>query len=227
MSRTQRLLDLLQLLRRHRRPVSGMALARELGVSLRTLYRDIATLQAQGADISGEAGVGYVLKPGFLLPPLMLTENEIEALVLGARWVQRRADPALASAAQDALAKIAAVLPEDIRAQMDATPLLIGPGEAQGESHLAVLRAAIRGQIKLAIQYGDAEGAITRRIIWPFGIGFFQEARVVMAWCEMRQDFRHFRLDRMAQVTRTELRYPERRQILLARWKKTQRIHGE
>ena len=87
MSRSQRLLDLIQVLRRHRRPVSGHALADELGISIRTLYRDIATLQAQGADIEGEPGLGYILKPGFMLPPLMFSEDEIEAMVLGSRLV--------------------------------------------------------------------------------------------------------------------------------------------
>src|SRR5580693_9210891 len=99
LSRSERLLALLQALRRRRRPVSGRALAEELGVSLRTLYRDIASLQAQGADIVGEAGVGYVLLPGFLLPPLMFSEDEIEALVLGSRWVAKRTDDRLGGAA--------------------------------------------------------------------------------------------------------------------------------
>jgi predicted DNA-binding transcriptional regulator YafY len=104
MSRTERLLDLIQLLRRHRFPVSGAALAEELGVSLRTVYRDIATLQAQGAHIEGEAGVGYVLRAGFLLPPLMFSTDEIEAIVLGSRWVAQRADSELQQAAHNALA---------------------------------------------------------------------------------------------------------------------------
>ena len=111
MSRAQRLLDLLQLLHRHRRPVTGQSLADELGVSVRTLYRDIATLQAQGAHIEGEPGLGYVLRPGFLLPPLMFSEEELSALVLGMRWVADRGDGPLARAARDATAKIAAVLP--------------------------------------------------------------------------------------------------------------------
>src|SRR5262245_23635780 len=106
MSRAQRLLDLIQVLRRHRFPVRGAALARELGVSLRTLYRDIEALKAQGARIDGEAGVGYVLRPGFMLPPLMFSEDEIEALVLGSRWVASRADAPLGKAARNALAKI-------------------------------------------------------------------------------------------------------------------------
>src|SRR5690554_2465098 len=115
MSRAERLLDLIQILRRHRQPVAGGALAKELGVSLRTLYRDIGTLQAQGAHIEGEPGLGYILKPGFMLPPLMFSEDEIEALVLGSRWVAGHGDTRLAEAGRNALAKIAAVLPRDLR----------------------------------------------------------------------------------------------------------------
>src|SRR5215472_5836791 len=120
MSRAERLLDLMQALRLRRRPVAGQALAAELGVSLRTLYRDIAALQAQGAWIEGEAGLGYVLRPGFMLPPLMFSEDEIAALVLGSRWVAERGDAELALAARHALAKIAAVLPADLRPELDA-----------------------------------------------------------------------------------------------------------
>src|ERR1700709_556747 len=127
MSRAQRLLDLIQLLRRHRRAVAGAVLADELGVSLRTLYRDIETLKAQGAHIDGEAGIGYVLRPGFMLPPLMFSEEEIEALVLGSRWVSERADGSLGKAARNVLAKIGAVLPDDLKNSIDASGLLIGP----------------------------------------------------------------------------------------------------
>ena len=146
MSRSARLLDLIQLLRAHRRPVSGAALAGALGVSLRTLYRDIATLQAQGADIDGAPGVGYKLKPGFLLPPIMLREEEIEALVLGMRWVASRTDPTLEAAASHALAKIAAVLPPELRRELERTALLV-PRPLPGQSRppdLTPLRAAIR-----------------------------------------------------------------------------------
>lgn len=199
MARSERLLSLLETLRRHRRPVRGQALAQELGISLRTLYRDIASLQAQGAVIEGEPGVGYVLKPGFVLPPLMFSAEEIEALVLGSRWVADRADDRLQAAANNALAKIAAVLPTDLRDELESAALLVDPGEgitADGID-VAAIRTAIRTERRVAIVYRDRDGEDTRRVIWPFALGFFERVRVVAAWCELRQDFRHFRTDRI------------------------------
>ena len=220
MSRSERLLALLQALRRRRRAVSGHVLAEELGVSLRTLYRDIASLQGQGAEIEGEAGLGYVLKPGFWLPPLMLSGDEIEALVLGARWVRARTDRKLALAARDAIAKITAVLPPSLRDDVEASTLLV-PGKAldEGGRDLAPIRAAIRSGRKLALEYEDAQGAKTGRTVWPFGVGYFDEARVVMAWCELRQGFRHFRADRIGSCRTLEARYPTSRQRLLKDWR--------
>ena len=223
MSRSERLLDLLQVLRRHRQPVSGRRLAEETGVSLRTLYRDIASLQAQGAHIEGEPGVGYVLRPGFMLPPMMFSEEEIEALVLGSRWVAKRTDRRLASAAADALAKIAAVLPPDLKEKLDASTLLVGPRPPLAESvDLGLLRKAIRNERKLDMRYSDNDGRDSRRTVWPFALGFFEEARVLVAWCELRQDFRHFRTDRIAEVTVVDNRYPRRRQALLREWRTAQ-----
>lgn len=221
MSRAQRLLDLIQVLRRHRRPVSGRSLAAELGISLRTLYRDIAALQAQGARIDGEPGLGYLLRPGFLLPPLMFSDEEIEALVLGSRWVADRGDARLGAAAANALAKIAAVLPPDLRDELDASTLLVGPGApiAAGDADVAVIRRAIRTERKLAIAYRADGAAETQRTIWPFALGFFDRARVVVAWCELRQAFRHFRTDRIAALAPTDVRYPRRRQVLLKEWR--------
>ena len=199
MSRAQRLLDLLQLLRRHRRAVRGAVLAGELGISLRTLYRDIAALQAQGAKIDGAAGVGYLLRPGFMLPPLMFSAEEIEALVLGMKWVAEKGDAALGGAAREAIAKIESVLPEDLRPQVDASTLLIGPGEsiAAGDTELAAIRRAIRTERKLEITYRDLKEIDTQRTIWPFALAFFERVRVVVAWCELRRGFRHFRADRI------------------------------
>lgn len=225
MSRSERLLSLLQELRGHRRPVSGRLLAEATGVSLRTLYRDIASLQAQGANIQGEAGLGYVLAPGYLLPPLMFREEEIEALVLGSRWVAERADDTvLAVAARDALAKIAAVLPVQLREELDASPLLVGPAETVPAANVGLggLRQAIRAQRKLKLIYHDGDGRETTRRVWPFALGFFERVRVLLAWCELRGDFRHFRVDRIAEVKTMEERYPQRRQALLKRWRQIQ-----
>ena len=225
MSRAERLLNLIQILRRHRRPVSGHVLADELGVSLRTVYRDIAALQAQGARIDGEPGVGYLLRPGFLLPPMMFSEEEIEALVLGIRWVADRADARLGAAARDALARIGAVLPADLRDSLDASALLIGPGEAEaGEVDLAIIRQAIRRELKLGITYRDAGNAETERTVWPFALAFFDRVRVIVAWCELRGSIRHFRTDRIVALTPTEARYPRRRQVLLKEWREAEGI---
>lgn len=226
MSRAERLLNLMQVLRRHRYPVSGADLAAGLGISLRTLYRDIATLQAQGARIDGEAGVGYQLRAGFTLPPLMFSEDEIEALVLGSRWVVQRADSGLAEAARDALAKIAAVLPPERRDELDASGLLVGPPAADPAQHedLAQLRRAIRVEHKLDIRYRDADGSVSERTIWPFALGYFDRVHVVAAWCELRRGFRHFRCDRIAALALSGQRYPRRRQTLLHEWRRTQGI---
>ena len=225
MSRSARLLDLLQVLRRHRQPVSGQTLADELRVSIRTLYRDIGTLQAQGAHIEGEPGVGYVLPPGFMLPPLMFSEDELEALVLGSRWVADRADNPLGAAARDALAKIAVVLPADLREGLDAN-LLVGSGQplVQDTIDLSVIRKAIRAEHKLSIRYRDNNGADSERVIWPFALGFFDRVRMVVAWCELRQDFRHFRTDRIASQRPIEVRYPRRRQALMKAWRESEGI---
>lgn len=196
-------------------------LAAELGVSLRTLYRDIATLQAQGAAIDGEAGLGYLLRPGFTLPPLMFSVEEIEALALGAGYVRQRGDPRLAQAATDALAKIQAVLPQHLRDAPDADTLLIGPGAAipAGVAELNSIREAIRAERKLHIAYQDGSGAATQRTIWPMALAFFDSARVVVAWCELRQEFRHFRADRITALARAEARLPRRRAVLMEEWR--------
>jgi len=222
LSRTQRLFDLIQILRRHRYPISGKQLAIELEVSLRTLYRDIASLQAQGASIEGEPGLGYVLRPGFMLPPLMFSEEEIEALVLGSRWVARRTDKKLRLAATNVLAKISAVLPEDLRHQLEYSGLLIGPVKTaieHDDEKEALIRHAIRKECKLQMTYIDVKGDASQRIIWPLALGFFEEVHVVVAWCELRLDFRHFRTDRITNLASLTIGYPKRRQILLKKWR--------
>ncbi|WP_223645122.1 YafY family protein [Corallococcus sp. EGB] len=224
MARAARLLELMQALRRHRAPVSGTDLARELGISLRTLYRDIATLQEQGADIRGEAGVGYVLRPGFTLPPLNFSVDELEALVLGSRWVAARGDSRLGAAADNAVAKIRAVLPAELRESVDVATLtvpVITPAEPV-RIDVSVIRAAIRKEHTVSITYRDGGGSDTRRTIWPLLIGFFERVMVVAAWCELRRDYRAFRIDRILAVEATGTRYPRRRADLVKEWRARQ-----
>lgn len=227
MSRSERLLDLVQLLRTHRYAVTAEALARDLGVSVRTVYRDILTLQGQGAPIEGEAGVGYVLKPGFTLPPLMFTVEELEALVLGMAWVARRPDEPLARAARNLRAKVQAVLPAPLAQELEATTLLVGslksPTPVEGALTTA-LRRAIREGRKVNLDYVDQAGAVTHRVVWPFGLGYFEDALVVMAWCELRQDLRHFRVDRIREWSVLDAPVPEPRHQLLARWREKEGV---
>lgn len=216
----------MQALRRHRFPVCGQALATELRISLRTLYRDVASLRAQGAHIEGEPGLGYVLRPGFVLPPLMFSEEEIEALVLGTRWVASRADQPLGLAARNVIAKISAVLPAELRHMLDASALLVGPAEATTESDLTTqqIRQAIRAQRKLEIAYRDLKGNESARSIWPFAMGFFDQVRVIVAWCELRQEIRHFRTDNVITLRLTGEAYPRHGQALLKEWRASQGI---
>ena len=220
MSRSARLLQLLDNLRRARQPQTGPQLAQSLGISLRTLYRDIATLRAQGAAIAGDPGVGFEMRPGFLLPPLMFNADELEALLLGARWASLQADPLLAQAATTAMDRIRSALPLDLRIAVDTSGLLVpdmrDPG--QPETWQAALRRAIRSEHKVLLHYEDQHGNLTQRLIWPFAMAYFERARVVSTWCELRQDFRHFRADRVHDLQDLQERYPSARQQLIQRW---------
>lgn len=226
MARAARLLQLMQILRRHRYPVTGAALAAELGVSLRSVYRDIATLQESGATIDGAPGLGFLLRPGFLLPPMMLSGDELEALVLGSRWVSERGDPHLAEAARNALAKIRAVLPPELHAQSDDAGLMVGPGEmlAPPGVDMAALRQAIRLERKLCIGYRDAGGKASARVLWPLALGYFDQVQVVVAWCELRGAFRHFRADRIERLEVSPERYARSRRALIREWQQQQGI---
>lgn len=192
-----------------------------MGVSLRTLYRDIASLQAQGATIEGEPGVGYVLKPGFLLPPLMFTPEEVEALVLGSRWVADRADARMRDAALSALARIGAVVPPDLKEEMETSALLVVPGAPFPVDAVdpALLRKAIRTERRLSLNYRDEAGTASQRVVWPFALAFFDRVRLLLAWCELRQDYRSFRTDRILQAEVSSDRYPARRQALMKSWR--------
>lgn len=220
MRRADRLLRIIQILRRHRRPVRGQMMAEELEISLRTLYRDIADLITDGVPIRGEAGVGYVLGEGYDLPPLMFSADELEAVMLGLRWVMRRGDQSLVRASQDAVAKVGAVLPKDLKPVLFDAALLVPPNWRGfvDRVDVAELRRAIREQKKVAISYADEQGKLTDRTIWPIAISYFEAQRLVVAWCELRQDFRTFRADRMMTAVIQQERYVERRKALLKRW---------
>jgi len=221
MSRSERLLQLLQILRRYRYPVTGAELASELGISLRGVYRDIASLQQQGARIEGSAGLGFILKPGYQIPPLMFNEEEIAALVLGSRWVIQRGDSELVKAARDVLAKVAAVLPEASRLELEHNGLLIGPNQTApaNDQIVQTLRRAIRREHKLRLNYADAQSQQSQRIIWPCALGYFDHVLVLVAWCESRHDFRHFRVDRMQAAEILPERFAEPRLKLLQMWR--------
>jgi glutathione S-transferase len=173
-----------------------------------------------GADIEGERGMGYVLRPGFLLPPLMFSAQEIEALALGLKWAGRRTDAEMAQAARNAMAKIAAVLPAGLRERMEDDALLIGPGWERPQAvELALLRRALNEEKKLALTYTGENGLKTQRIIWPVALGFFETTRVLAAWCELRQDFRHFRADRIVAADMLVERMPKSRRALMKEWR--------
>jgi predicted DNA-binding transcriptional regulator YafY len=222
--KADRLFQIIQILRRARKPITAEAIAEELETSKRSVYRDIATLMGQHVPIRGEAGMGYVLDQGFDLPPLMLTPEEIEAAVLGAQWVMARGDPGLVRAAEDLVAKIAAAVPERLR------PLVLDPSArtrtdrapiAPDRIDMVEVRRAIHGNRKIQLGYRDEKGDDTLRKVWPIAIGYLETVRMMVAWCEMRNDFRHFRTDRITAAEFLDERYPERPAVLRARWRAT------
>jgi predicted DNA-binding transcriptional regulator YafY len=195
--RADRLFRIVQRLRR-RSTVTATVLAAELEVSLRTVYRDVQDLVVSGVPIRGEAGVGYTLAKGFDLPPLMFNEEEIEALVLGARIVESRGDAALAAAARDVLTKVEAVLPARLKENLADAPLFaLGFRRRPGVDHLRALRGAIRDRRKISFGYRDRADAATARTVQPLGVFYWGDVWSLGAWCELREGFRNFRLDRM------------------------------
>ena len=198
MRRADRLFRLVQLLR-GRRLSTAAWLADKLEVSMRTVYRDVADLQAQGVPIEGEAGVGYRLTGGFDLPPLMFTTLEAQALVAAVRLAQSRLDRALALAAEEALVKIVGVLPPAARAAAEALPLYAAPWATDPASieRLGQLRDAATTRRRIRFDYEDAHGAATSRIARPLGCYHWESVWTLAAWCEHRAAFRSFRIDRM------------------------------
>jgi predicted DNA-binding transcriptional regulator YafY len=203
MRRADRLFQIVNVLRRRRTATTATYLAERLGVSERTVYRDVRDLILAGTPIDGEAGVGYRIRPGYDLPPLMFDRDEIQALVLGARIVRQFGDPALARASDAILGKVAAIVPKDLAPLVADTRLFVPATIGAGTSAdaLTLAREALIARRKLELSYAKADGAATKRTVRPLGIFFWGRTWTLAAWCELRQDFRNFRLDRIAAST--------------------------
>lgn len=210
MRRADRLFDIIRILRAASGPLTAAALGDELEVTRRTIYRDIATLQARRVPIEGAAGVGYVLRPGFHLPPLMFTSDEAEAIAVGTRLLRRTGDPGLQAAADTVLSKMLGVVPDALRAHLAEPPFFVSGHGARVPPHadMAAIRSAIRSGHKVRITYEDGQGGCTDRIIWPLGIAYYVQATLIYAWCELRCDHRHLRADRIASLDMLADRYP-------------------
>lgn len=199
--RADRLFDILRILRAAAQPVTAAAMADALEVTVRTVYRDVATLQARRIPIEGAAGIGYVLRRGFELPPLMFTEDEAEAIAVAVRLLARTGDPGLQKAAESVLSKVTLVVPDPLRDYLNAAPVYVSKSGAPVPARRDLpetIRHAIRETRKMRIAYADGDGRQTSRVIQPFAVAYYTEATLICAWCELRNDVRHFRTDRVA-----------------------------
>lgn len=199
MSRADRMFEIIQVLRRADRPVTAAMLAEQLEVAIRTVYRDIAALQSQRVPVEGEAGIGYILRPGYDLPPLMFDSGELDAIVTALSMLNRTPDTSLNEAAASALAKIVDVLPEGATFDPDDPVMLTSQwhGVPPPAIDPETLRRAIREEAVLTLTYRDETGDDTVRDIKPLALVYYIGSQVMAAWCELRNDFRHFRIDRI------------------------------
>jgi len=202
MRKATRLFELLTLLRGRRTAITAEALAEALEVSVRTIYRDVAALQLSGVPVDGEAGVGYWLRPGFHLPPLMFDADELQALLVGGQMVRAFTDPELGEAAVRARAKIMAILTDDLKARAEAQPYIVPVRERDNELRAThgQLRKACEEKRKLQIEYEDENAKQSRRVIWPLGMVGWGDVWTLLGWCELREDYRNFRFDRIGQL---------------------------
>ena len=218
MRRAERLFQVIQILRRSTRPVTGAALAAELEVSTRTVYRDVADLIGQRVPITGEAGLGYLLAAEYDMPPLMLTADEVEAVALGAE----RGDRVLSPAARDVIAKIAAVVPDHLRPRVAEPSVAAKPSLDAADVRIDTshVRKAIRDGLKLRLHYRSEASEETARTVWPVVLGYAETGCVLIAWCELRQGFRHFRIDRVGKVEVLDIAIGLRSDELRRRWRR-------
>lgn len=212
MRKAERLFQLVALLRGRRLAITAEALAEALEVSTRTVYRDIRALEASGVPIDGEAGVGYRLDPGFELPPIMFTRDEVLAILVGGRMVQAFTDPALGAAARSVEVKVRAILDDRAKAMADAQPYRIpqlSRDDGLRETHRQI-RAACEARRKMTILYRDGEGEKTRRVVWPLGLIGWSGVWTMCAWCELRVAYRNFRFDRIENLETLEETFEDR-----------------
>ena len=219
MRRADRLFELIHLLRRARRAITAARLAEALEVAPRTVYRDIAALMAMGVPIDGAAGVGYIMRPGYDLPPLMFDREEVEAVAVGLQLLNRTGDQDLQAAARRVVAKVAAVLPELRADELDDGRFVVSSFGAPTASDLRMLRSAIRDNHRLAIVYRDERERLTERTCLPLAVIYYIEVTVLAAWCELRGDFRHFRADRIVACHKTGDRFAESAPQLRRDWR--------
>lgn len=206
--RTIRLFSILDTLRSRRSAVPAAMLADLLGVTERTIYRDMATLKAMGAPIRGEGGVGYILERGYFLPPMQFDSDELDVILLGIRMVKARGDADMRETAERVLGKLGAVLSEGERS-LNRPLLAVGKAaSAQGQDTLTPLRDAIRNRRKVHLGYSDMQDRVSDRLTRPLGLTAFESVWVLTAWCEMRDGFRNFRLDRIKAYQITDTRFP-------------------
>jgi predicted DNA-binding transcriptional regulator YafY len=229
MRKASRLFEIIQILRLAKRPVTAAAIAEKLEVATRSIYRDIAALQATRVPIDGGRGVGYILRPGYELPPLMFSVEETEAIVLALALLDRTGDASLKKAAKRVNHKIAAAVPAPLRRTFDNRSIHAWgtiAKEPEGVD-LAAVRRAIRDEQKLAIDYRDEIGRETKRTIWPLALIYYSESANIVAWCEVRQALRNFRADRVRNSALVEDFFRGAGDKLRAMWIAGWRMDGE
>jgi predicted DNA-binding transcriptional regulator YafY len=230
MRRADRLFDVIQALRAASRPLTAAALAEKLEVTPRTIYRDIAALQASRIPIEGAAGVGYVLRRGYDLPPLMFTAEEVDAIALGVRLLRRMRDPKLQAAADAVLGKLATVVPPPLQPHLTDAPVFVSDGSAPAvQIEVAELRRAIHAAQKMRLAYVDEKNRRTERIVWPIAMAYYVDVTLLAAWCELRADYRHFRIDRILEAQLLDDRFPAENGRLMREWlaRQSARAGGE
>jgi predicted DNA-binding transcriptional regulator YafY len=220
MRRADRLFDIIQALRTAAHPVTAAALAEQLEVTVRTIYRDIAALQGSRVPIEGAPGLGYVLRRGFDVPPLMFTSEEADAIAIGVRLLRRLRDAKLEQAADSVLAKLAVVVPKPLQPHLLSAPIYVSDGDTPPATGVdpAKLRDAIHAARKVVIVYIDEQGRHTHRTVRPIAMAYYVDVTVLGAWCELRNDFRNFRVDRISDARLLDERFVAESARLMAEW---------